>query len=411
MKTRVLLINGFITLSLLLAAGGLDFAHAQQGSSTTAAPAMNWIKASKYGFGLSDNFIGAVTSLEEFNGYLYAGPTSRSSGTIMFRSDDGLNWQAASEVAFGQEVPEPPPDCGDYWYYIWDMAVFDDQLYATVGIACLSSWVYYGGMVVRTDDGTTWEAVVPDAFGSPDEQAINILTVFNGMIYTGTANITTGLQVWRSATGDIDDWEDVTPSNLAMPAHYYSSDFQEFNGALFMTTNVGATSGISQIWSTEDGINWEAGPMEMFTCEPNCIAGNLGVLDDTLYMGVWNFLTGGELWCTTDGTEWTLSASSGDATLVGIDPVGVYDGYLYLGVQDLGTGIGHLWRTSDGVTIENASLPGFDLTSGAAVFPNTGVIFQDHLYLGKYNWEIGGSIWRNSPFETWLPLMYKNTSE
>ena len=411
MKTKTLLVNGVIALSLLLAAAGLDLARAQQASSTTSAPAMNWTRASEYGFGLSDNFIGAVTALEVFNGIIYAGPTSRSSGTIMFNSTDGLTWMPTSPVAFGQAVPEPPPDCGDYWYYIWDLAVFDSQLYATVGIACLNTWVYYGGMVVRTSDGTTWEAVVPDAFGSPSSQAVNILTVFNDMIYAGTANITTGLQVWRSATGDVDDWEDVTPSNLAMPAHYYASDFQEYKGVLFMTTNVGATSGISQLWSTEDGTTWEAGPMEMYSCEPNCIAGNLGLLDDTLYMGVWNFISGGELWTTADGTDWTLSASTGDANLVGIAPVGVYDGYMYLGVQDIGTGVGKLWRTADGMTIENASHPGFDLTIGAAVFPNTGVIFQDHIYLGKYNWEIGGSIWRNAPFETWLPIMYKYTNE
>ena len=92
MKTRTLLINSVITLSLLLAAGGMDFARAQQGSSTASAPAMNWARVSEYSFGLSDNFIGAVTALEVFDGVLYAGPTSRSSGTLMFRSDDGLTW-------------------------------------------------------------------------------------------------------------------------------------------------------------------------------------------------------------------------------------------------------------------------------------------------------------------------------
>jgi hypothetical protein len=59
------------------------------------------------------------------------------------------------------------------------------------------------------------------------------------------------------------------------------------------------------------------------------------------------------------------------------------------------------------VTFENASKPGFDMTSGIAMFSNAAKVFQDHLYLGKFNWELGGSIWRDAPFYLWLPSISK----
>lgn len=421
MKRKVVLIFTIILLGLILAGGSLALARNQGNdisarlgmipksgqvqmvsASQQSPPVANWMRVSPNGFGLSDNFIGAVTAMEVFSGSLYAGPTSAMTGTMIFRSEDGVNWQPVSAPGFGLPIPELYGP--NYWYYIWDLTTFHDQLYAAVGIV---NGNYYGGMIVRTGDGETWEPVVTDSFGYTDTQGVNILEIFSDTLYAGTADMIHGAQIWRSSTGDAGDWENVTPDNLAQPAQYYSNDFQVYHGKLFMTTGVYTTSGESQLWFTEDGVIWDDGPMEMFTCEPNCSGGNLEVFSDTLYMGVWNMVTGGELWRTTNGITWTLATSTGDPNLVGTDPVGVFDGYMYLGSQDYGTGIGHLWRTTDGVNLEIASLPGFDRKSGAAVFPNGSAIFNGHFYIGKYNWEIGGSIWRDAPFDFWLPVIHR----
>jgi hypothetical protein len=343
--------------------------------------------------------------LEVFSNALYAGPTSAMTATIIFRSEDGINWQPASEIGFG--LPLPEPFCPDYWYYIWSMEVFHDQLYATIGLVCSN---YYGGMIVRTSDGETWEPVVTDAFGYSATQGVNILGVFSDTIYAGTADMTNGLHIWRSSTGDAGDWEDVTPSNLVMPAQYFANDFQVYHDMLFLATGVITVSGESQLWFTEDGITWEEGPMEIFACEPDCFAGNLEVFSDTLYMGTYNFISGGELWRTTDGITWTLSASTGDPNVWEMDPVGVYEGYMYVTqreTDDSGFGICNLYRTTDGVNFELASRPGFDLRYGGAIFPYGSAIFNDHLYLGKFNWDVGGSIWRDAPFDFWLPIIHR----
>jgi hypothetical protein len=90
-----------------------------------------------------------------------------------------------------------------------------------------------------------------------------------------------------------------------------------------------------------------------------------------------------------------------------MDPLEVYDGYLYIVLNDINWSPGGLLRTADGVTFEIASKPGFDLESGAAAFANGAAIFQDHFYLGKFNWDIGGSIWRDAPFYNWMPWASK----
>jgi hypothetical protein len=368
------------------------------------APVMNWKRVTDYSFGLVDNFMPGIAAIEVYSGSLYASGASIMTGTHVFRSEDGENWLPVTKPAFGLPIQ---PLCDDYWYYIWDMVVFHDQLYAPTGLTCGSSMLYFGGMIMRTDDGISWEPVVTDAFGYTDTQGILILTVFSDTIYAGTADMTTGLQIWRSSTGNTGEWSNVTPSNLANPAQYYATDFQEYHNMLFLTTQVITVSGESQIWFTEDGVTWEDGPMEIYACEPFCWGGNLGVFSDTLYMGVWNGITGGELWSTNNGITWTLSLSTNDPNLVSLDPVGVFNGYMYLAIQDWGTGVGHLWRTADGVTYEDASLPGFDRKSGAATFPNASAIFKDHFFLGKFNWDIGGSIWRDAPLDFWLPVVHR----
>jgi len=415
MKRKVILIALIVLLGLLLTGASLTLARLQHNNVEANAslnpsifPAMNWERVTDNGFGYTETNIGAVTALDVFSGYLYAGTTAATTGTVIYRSSDGTSWVPVNEPGFGQPIPTSDPVCNAYWYYMWDTAVFSDELFVPTGIMCQDpTWFYYGGQVWRTEDGLSWTAVVTDAFGYTNTQAVNILKEFNGMLYAGTADTAEGLHIWRSASGDAGDWEDVTPGNLADPGQYYSSDFEVYNNMLFMTTNVITVTGISQVWYTADGITWEGGPMDMFTCEPNCLAGNLQIFSDTLYMGVWNFLTGGELWHTTNGITWTLAISTGDSNQYAIDTVGVFNGYLYVDIEGSSPGMGTLWRSSNGTDFELASLPGLDRTIGSTAFPNGAAIFQDHLYIGKYNWEIGGSIWRNAPLNFWLPLAFK----
>ncbi len=417
MKRKVVIIFTILLLGLVLAGSSLALARAQhyqvQPSNPVSSlpPAMNWERVTEYGFVYSETHIGAVTALEVFSGSLYAGTTAATTGTVIYRSEDGTNWVSVNEPGFGLPIPTSDPPCNAYWYYMWDTVVFSDDLYIPVGVMCQDpAWYYYGGQIWRTEDGLTWAAVVADSFGYTNTQGVNILTEFDGMLYAGTVDLTRGLQIWRSATGNAGDWEDVTPSNLVMPAQYYANDFQVYHDMLFLATGVYTVSGESQLWFTEDGITWEEGPIEMFTCEPDCTIGNLEVFSETLYMGTYNFISGGELWQTTDGITWTLSASSGDPNVWELDPSGVFQGYMYVTQRvsdDSGFGIGSLYRTTDGVNFELASRPGFDLRYGGAIFPNGSAIFNDRLYLGKFNWDVGGSIWRNAPLDFWLPIIQR----
>jgi hypothetical protein len=100
------------------------------------------------------------------------------------------------------------------------------------------------------------------------------------------------------------------------------------------------------------------------------------VFNGYLYAGTVNFDEGGQIWRSSDGTEWT-QMNFGDANNKAVYPRGVFDDYLYVGTFNSVTG-GEIWRSSDGTVWAQVSEDGFGDSNNVITYAE--VVFNDCLY-------------------------------
>ena len=117
-----------------------------------------------------------VTSLTVFGGRLYAG-TFKSWGGEVWRTSDGTSWNRVVKLGF---------ETGDQ--AAQSLAVFNDELYA-------GTW---GCRVFRSGDGTDWSQANTSKFGDSHNGETPCMSVFEGQLYAGTGNFSTGCELWRT---------------------------------------------------------------------------------------------------------------------------------------------------------------------------------------------------------------------
>jgi len=91
--------------------------------------------------------------------------------------------------------------------------------------------------------------VVSNGYGNADTRAMNALEVFNDHLYFVVANFVTGMEVWRSSTGNSGDWEQVGfagfgDSNNLAP--YWDNPVTVFSNSLYVGT-CNSTDG-GEVW-------------------------------------------------------------------------------------------------------------------------------------------------------------------
>jgi hypothetical protein len=141
-----------------------------------------WRQVNINGFGERQNE--CVSALDVFNGQMYA-------GTWAGLGQQAQVWHTADGQTWNQCTPSWPAS---------NVAVLDTQAfgpYLYVGTGNQES----GGEVWRTD-GIAWTQVVSGGF-SDVNNGIDAFAVLSGAIYAATDNSVTGVEVWRSTTGDV----------------------------------------------------------------------------------------------------------------------------------------------------------------------------------------------------------------
>jgi hypothetical protein len=91
--------------------------------------------------------------------------------------------------------------------------------------------------------------MVTAGFGDPDTVDISSLIEYNGWLYAGATNLVSGVQIWRSFSGDSNTWTKVAPA-VASPGVTRVTGFAVFNGALYAAVE---TKGPAQIWRSTGG--------------------------------------------------------------------------------------------------------------------------------------------------------------
>lgn len=344
----------------------------------------DWQQVNINGFG--ERFAQGATALEVFRGELYAGTSTSwesGMGPQINRTSDGVTWSQASEPGFGVYT--------DTVSTIIDLAVFDGQLYASVG------WGGIPGQVWRSSDGTTWEAVTTDGFGDGSNAAVSTFVVYDGLLYAGTGNHDSSAQIWRSTSGDSGGWTKVAPDETGTQYTYQVTGFAIFNDSLYAAVETESESpGPAQVWRSTNGSAWDTVISDGFGDANNFLTGGFAEFGGYLYLGTRNDTSGAQIWRTADGNTWeqVVGDGFGDSANIKVEMLISFAGQLYAEVNNFETGL-KILHSSNGVNWEQINPDGFGDSNNWGILLNDSTVkFQNQLYLGTWNMANGGEIWR-----------------
>ena len=323
---------------------------------------VGWTALITDGFGTATNV--GVEHMVEFNGDLYAGvwnwddaAPGNSHGGQVWRSSDGVSWEQVATDGFGDSTNA----------HIAHLTVFNNQIYA----GTRSYTDTHGTEIWRSSTGNSgdWTRVVENGFdGDAGNEAVYAFTTYNGYLYAGAYNTTTGSEVWRSPTGDAGTWTQVNADGFGDPENYSVTSFALFGGYLYATGGHLGDAGI-EVWrcQTCDGSDWEQVVDNGFGNPDTWRSSDLTVFGEELYLTAGNLVTGMEVWRTSDGVNWQQIGFAGFGDSNNYAPwadgsMVVFDNQLYIGTRNGANG-GEVWRKNtagdlngdDQVTIQDLS--------------------------------------------------------
>lgn len=296
----------------------------------------SWREAAPPGFEDGDapggeNF--STTDLRVFDGQLYVGTWNHGTGTELWRTRAGVT---APEDLEDWERVDPASFSG---HAVTSLVEWDGWLYA--GIFTQQVPVLQPGCTVwRSRDGSAWEQVGPHGFGDPLNSDATTLAVHRGQLYAGTENgyfhdlfrLGTGTEIWRMGAphvaGEPPQWEQVNGDGFGdRVGNVFNRNttlLVSYGGALYAGTE-NVQSG-AELWRLDDG-GWRRvllphGP------SPGTLAftyHSAAVFRGDLYLCTHNPFTGAEIW-RTDGAGWAKvhAGGLGGGHAVAVAPV-VFD--------------------------------------------------------------------------------------
>jgi photosystem II stability/assembly factor-like uncharacterized protein len=346
-----------------------------------------WAKVNGDGFGDPGYGISVLETFQPAGSapYLYAGVWGNTGEAKMWRTNDGWNWEIAS------------PSFVTPTAFMMDAQAFNEQLY--LGLSSPAQlW--------RTD-GETWQAVDTVGFGDENNSSLNALAVFEDKLYAALLNDVTGLEIWRSSSGDPGSWSQVNEDGFG---DWGSGDvnMEIYKGYLY--AGFADLNGVGSLWRTNDGITWEP----VFTDglgNPSNGRMAMAEFDGEFYLGFRNIPEGGQIWRSANGVDWKLVVAGGFGEPGNGRPYGmiVADGALYVVFSNPVTGA-QVWRTLDGYFWQRVNLDGWGepFNTFADYNDKGAAVFNFNLYVGTLSNPTGGHVWKLFlSEETRIPLVAK----
>ena len=223
-------------------------AHGAEIWRSATGDAGDWTRVVDNGLGEAAN--SAVLDMIPVNGHLYAStynwdkPARISHGADIWRTADGEHWEKVMTGGFG--------DANNY--AISRMAVFEGSLYASTSNWDAQQHRFGSSQIWRCplssgcDENSDWTEIVSNGFGDSGNNRINVFAT-DHMLYAVTANRRTGVQVWRSASGDAGDWQQMIADGFGDAnngATYWGHAIAAYQGNLFIGTENRANGG--EVW-------------------------------------------------------------------------------------------------------------------------------------------------------------------
>ena len=334
------------------------------------------------GFGNGNNIL--VEALEGFNDNLYAEATNYAEGATIWRSADAATWFQVTSPGFDSAYGANNP-------LVFDMSVFNDQLYAGTG-----NWTSTpsAGQIWRSANGTDWSLVAADGLGNPDNGGFTTFASFKGMLYAAALNRSEGVELWRSSTGNNGSWQRVASQGFgAGSAHWIITSLTTFKERLYATVESTLGTG-AQVWRSSNGTDWTVVVDNGFGDTNNYQTGSSVVYKSQLYVTTFNDVTGAQLWRSSNGVAWVQVVGNGfgDINNIKIESLTTYVGALYAAANNPVTGV-EIWRSTDGVNWTQINEDGFGDSSTFVSLWSNGTVVFDGKYLIGSSGPFGGVIW------------------
>lgn len=350
----------------------------------------NWRQVNINGFGDAAQNAGALAS---FGGKLLAGTYAFDGGANLWQLNGG--WTQAATGGLGDDT-----NVG-----IVRLFEFGGQLYAGVDNWDEAANRSTGAQLLRSPDGTTWSAVMTGGFGRVDNGGIFAIDAFSNTLYAGTYSYTSthGAELWRSATGNPGDWQQVVPNGFGTASNHAIWSLGVYNGFLYAGTR--NTQGGPEIWRSSDGLTWGKVANNGFGAASLTTIFALEPFNGYLYAGVHSNprinTTDPTLWrCQQcDGTDWQPVTPSrfGSAANNIVEALLVHNRMLYAFTGNQSTGM-EVWRTSDGASWVQVGFAGLgDANNYYPLYDNATVLHNGNLYVGVWNGAGGGRVWQYLP--------------
>ena len=336
--------------------------------------------AATNGFGLGGH-VHSIIDLKIFNGYLYAGLEGfpNANRVNLYRSIDGLTWtkifdDTLWDVSYGADHAD-------------DLIVFKDYLYLTMGGFNVET---EGGMEVwRSQDGLLWENVVSNGFSLGDTGNGNgtPTIVFNGSLYVATINFYDGVQIWR--TDDGITWTQSGENGLGYGTNViFIEELLLYGPYLYAFDYVWSDDmeDFGRVWRTRDGVTWKM--VKEFDFRQNMVEvieykGEMyGLFADRI-------LNNWQIYKSKNGIKWKIVSNDIDIPLTTrISELYIYNHELYM----ISSSEGLVWHSADAISWNQINTIDFGDPTNTALWSI--LAFQDHLYVGFFNNELGLELWR-----------------
>jgi hypothetical protein len=374
-----------VILSIIIFFLGISFTWVCVQAASTSQTTIRWRQVNENGFGS----LQSISALDSFDGYLYAGTWANpyNNGEV-WRTADGKNWQNFTPVLLTDTQ------------VIADAQSFNGFLY--IGT---SSYSWDGAEIWRTD-GLNWELTSSGGFGDVN-WAVNTLAVFSNTLIAATSNITTGVEVWGSPTGDPGSWVQVNTDGFGLGITGQDSTMDTFNSNLYFGMGL---NGLATLLRTDDLITWTPVFTNGLGNPNNSVVTSMAEYKGMFYIGLRNLTDGGEVWRSSDGLGYSPVVLGGMGNPNNMRPYGliVYDNFLYLVLNNPITGA-EIWRSNNGDDWEQVGFGGWGDSSNyfGDYCDKSATIFHNSLYFGTFNDITGGQIWQMIPNLIFFPSIIK----
>ncbi len=250
-----------------------------------------------------------------------------------------LDWERVNQDGFGFATPAEMGSA-------LSMAEYNGYLYAGT-----MNWENANGCAVwRYDGGSAWTQVASGGFGDAGNIGVFSLEVYDGLLFAGTYNETTGAEVWAY---DGVDWTQVVGQGAAGDPTgpgfgdglncQAAGDMIVFDGMLYVGTGWGPPGRVAKIWAF-DGSTWTQANTDGFGDATNAGSRALAIYDGRLYAGTNGGTGGGQVWRYDgpDPADWTQVAANGFGNNdYEVRVMESWDGQLYAGTA--GTDFPMVW--------------------------------------------------------------------